>query len=75
MNIQERDNQNAITWIDSEIEEFARNVGTRNASAAATSVITLAFMLHVIDESEHRHYRARIEQIYASYDASLTSAA
>ncbi|WP_426248456.1 hypothetical protein [Pseudomonas sp. TWR3-1-1] len=75
MNIQERDHKAAITWIEGEIEEFVRNIGTRNASAAATSVITLAFMLRAIDEAEHRCFRARIDQLYATYNNSLVSAA
>jgi len=32
-------------------------------------------MLRAIDEVEHRRYRARIDQIYAEYNASLVSAA
>ncbi|MNC79577.1 hypothetical protein D3C75_1320930 [compost metagenome] len=47
-----------------------RNLGKPNASSAATSCITLAYMLRAIDDSEHRHYRARIEQIYANYTNS-----
>ncbi|NNA02860.1 hypothetical protein [Pseudomonas lundensis] len=75
MNIQERDHKNATTWIEGEIEDFVRNIGTRNASAAATSVITLAFMLRAIDDAEQRCFRARIDQLYAAYNDSLVSAA
>ena len=75
MNIQERNHQTAITWIEGEIEDFVRNIGTWNAGAAATSVITLAFMLRAIDEAEHRCFRARIDQLYATYNESLVSAA
>lgn len=75
MNVAQRDHQNAIGWIEGEINNMIRELGKPNASAAATSCVTLAFMLRVIDEAEHRHYRARIDQIYASYNASITSAA
>jgi hypothetical protein len=47
-----------------------RDLGKPNASSAATSVITLAFLLRVIDDGEQRHYRARIDQIYSSYNES-----
>ena len=48
-----------------------RDLGKPNASAAATSAITLAFLLRAISEEEHRCYRARIDQIYADYNASI----
>ncbi|MNP83161.1 hypothetical protein D3C76_1820250 [compost metagenome] len=48
-----------------------RDLGKPNASSAATSSITLAFMLRAINEDEHRHYRARIDQIYATYNESI----
>jgi len=32
-------------------------------------------MLRAIDEAEHRHYQARIDKIYANYNASIVSAA
>lgn len=72
MNTQQRDHQTAITWIEGEIENMIRDLGQPNASAAATSAITLAFLLRAIDTDEHRHYRARIDQIYASYNNSIT---
>ena len=75
MNVQQRDHQTAITWIEGEIENMIQDLGKPNASAAATSCITLAYMLRVIDDAEHRYYRARIDQIYASYNASLTQGA
>jgi hypothetical protein len=75
MNVQQRDHQTAITWIEGEIENMIRDLGQPNASAAATSAITLAFLLRAIDNDEHRHYRARIDQIYASYNASITQGA
>lgn len=71
MSVQERDHQTAITWIEAKIENMIRDLGKPNASAAATSSITLAYMLRAIDDAEHRHYRARIDQIYATYNASL----
>lgn len=75
MNIEQRDHQTAVTWIEAEIENMIRDLGKPNASSAATSSITLAYMLRAIDDSEHRHYRARIEQIYASYNASIMQGA
>lgn len=75
MNAAQRDHQNAVGWIEGEIENMIRDLGKPNASAAATSCVTLAFILRAIDETEHRHYRARIDQIYSSYNASITSAA
>lgn len=75
MNTQQRDHQTAITWIEGEINNMIRDLGQPNASAAATSAITLAFLLRAIDNDEHRHYRARIDQIYASYNASITQGA
>lgn len=75
MNTQQRDHQTAITWIEGEIENMIRDLGQPNASAAATSAITLAFLLRAIDTDEHRHYRARIDQIYASYNDSITQGA
>lgn len=75
MNIAQRDHQNAVSWIEGEIENMIRELGKANASAAATSCVTLAFMLRVIDDSEHRYFRARIDKIYADYNASIVSAA
>ncbi|WP_321847328.1 hypothetical protein [Pseudomonas paraveronii] len=75
MNATQRDHLNAVNWIEGEIENMIRDLGRPNASAAATSCVTLAFMLRVINDAEHRHYRARIDQIYADYNASLVSAA
>jgi hypothetical protein len=72
MNVQQRDHQTAITWIEGEINNMIKDLGQPNASAAATSAITLAFLLRAIDNDEHRHYRARIDQIYASYNDSIT---
>jgi len=70
VNIEERDHQTAVTWIEGEINNMIRDLGKPNASSAATSVITLAFLLRVISDDEHRHYRARIDQIYASFNNS-----
>lgn len=67
----ERNHDMAVGWIEAEIDNLIRDIGKPNASAAATSSITLAFMLHAISEDEHRHYRARIDRIYASYNESL----
>lgn len=75
MNVQQRDHQTAITWIEGEINNMIKDLGQPNASAAATSAITLAFLLRAINNDEHRHYRARIDQIYATYNASVTQGA
>jgi ERCC4-type nuclease len=70
VNTEERDHQTAVTWIEGEIDNMIRDLGKPNASSAATSVITLAYLLRVIDDAEQRHYRARIDQIYSSYNES-----
>jgi hypothetical protein len=75
MNIQQRDHQTAITWIEGEIKNKIRDLGKPNASAAATSCITLAFLLRAIDDAEHRRLRARIDEIYDSYNASIKQGA
>lgn len=75
MTDQERRHDTAVGWIDCEIKNLIGNLGKPNASAAATSAITLAFMLHAISEDEHRHYRARIDRIYANYNESLKGVA
>ncbi|RON33688.1 hypothetical protein [Pseudomonas brassicacearum] len=75
MNAEQRDHQTAITWIEGEINNMIRDLGKPNASSAATSVITLAYLLRVIDDGEQRHYRARIDQIYASYNESIKQGA
>lgn len=75
MNVEERDHQTAIGWIEGEIEQMIRSLGKPNASAAATSAITLAFLLRAIDSDEHRLYRARIDEIYAAYNESTKQGA
>lgn len=75
MNIAQRDHQIAVGWIEAEIENLIRDLGKENASAAARSCITLAFVLRAIDEAEHRHYQEKIDQIYAKHNASTVSAA
>lgn len=75
MNLQQRDHQTAIGWIEGEIDNMIRDLGKPNASSAATSVITLAYLLRVIDDNEHRHYRARVDQIYTSYNESIKQGA
>ncbi|QJI40517.1 hypothetical protein HKK52_06160 [Pseudomonas sp. ADAK2] len=75
MNTQQRDHQTAIGWIEGEIDNMIRDLGKPNASSAATSVITLAYLLRAIDDNEHRHYRARVDQIYATYNESIKQGA
>ncbi|KTC41525.1 hypothetical protein ACVWXR_004079 [Pseudomonas lurida] len=75
MDLNQRNHQTAVSWIEGEIENMILDLGKPNASAAATSCVTLAFMLRVIDDNEHRYFRARIDKIYANYNASIVSAA
>ncbi len=75
MDLNQRNHQTAVRWIEVEIENMILELGKPNASAAATSCVTLAFMLRVIDDNEHRYFRARIDKIYANYNASIVSAA
>lgn len=75
MNQQQRDHQTAVGWIEVEIENLVRDIGKPNASAAATSAITLAFMLRAISDAEHRYYREKIDQIYARYNTQFKGAA
>ncbi|WP_339506299.1 hypothetical protein [Pseudomonas sp. EA_15y_Pfl1_P102] len=75
MDLNQRNHQTAVSWIEGEIENMILDLGKPNASAAATSCVTLAFMLRVIDDNEHRYFRARIDKIYAGYNASIVSAA
>ena len=75
MDLNQRNHQTAVSWIEGEIENMILDLGKPNASAAATSCVTLAFMLRAIDENEHRYFRARIDKIYANYNASIVSAA
>lgn len=76
MNLQQqRDHSNAVSWIDGQIDELIQNLGKPNASSGAHSAIYLAFMLRAISEDEHRYYRARIDQIYATYNAPTTQGA
>ncbi|MHA6138472.1 hypothetical protein ACX3YC_13685 [Pseudomonas mohnii] len=70
MNNSQRDHRTAVTWIEGEIENLVRDLGKPNASAAATSAITLAFLLRAISDEEQRNYRARIDQIYATFNTS-----
>ena len=75
MDLNQRNHQTAVSWIEGEIENMILDLGKPNASAAATSCVTLAFMLRAIDENEHRYFRARIDKIYENYNASIVSAA
>ena len=75
MDLNQRNHQTAVSWIEGEIENMILDLGKPNSSAAATSCVTLAFMLRVIDENEHRYFRARIDKIYANYNTSTVSAA
>lgn len=75
MDLNQRNHQTAVRWIEDEIENMILDLGKPNASAAATSCVTLAFMLRVIDDNEHRYFRARIDKIYENYNASIVFAA
>jgi len=45
----QRDHLNAVNWIEGDIENMILELGKPNASAAAASCVTLAFMLRAID--------------------------
>jgi ERCC4-type nuclease len=75
MSQEQRNHQTAVSWIEGEIENLIRDLGKPNASAAATSSITLAFLLRVITDEEHRHFRSRIDQIYERYNTQFKGAA
>ena len=70
MSIQQRDHETAVGWINTELAELRRDVGKPNASAAARSAITLAFLLRAISDTEQREFQARIDEIYKSSRAT-----
>lgn len=75
MSLQQRDHATAVGWINNELAELRRDVGKPNASAAARSAITLAFLLRAISDTEHREFQARIDAIYADYKSTQATAA
>lgn len=70
MSLQQRDHDTAVGWINTELAELCREVGKPNASAAARSAITLAFLLRAISDTEQREFQARIDDIYKSSRAT-----
>ncbi|MEX5557966.1 hypothetical protein Q1J45_10350 [Pseudomonas rhodesiae] len=70
MSLQQRDHDTAVGWINAELAELRSAVGTPNASAAARSAITLAFLLRAISDTEQREFQARIDDIYKSSRAT-----
>lgn len=70
MSLQQRDHDTAVGWINAELAELRRDVGKPNASAAARSSITLAFLLRAISDTEQREFQARIDDIYESSRAT-----
>ncbi len=70
MSLQQRDHDTAVGWINAELADLRRDVGKPNASAAARSAITLAFLLRVISDTEQREFQARIDDIYKSSRAT-----
>lgn len=70
MSLQQRDHDTAVGWINAELAELRSAVGKPNASAAARSAITLAFLLRAISDTEQREFQARIDDIYKSYRAT-----
>lgn len=70
MSLQQRDHDTAVGWINAELAELRRNIGKPNASAAARSSITLAFLLRAISDTEQREFQARIDDIYKSSRAT-----
>ncbi len=75
MSLQQRDHDTAVGWINTELAELRREVGKPNASAAARSAITLAFLLRTISDTEQREFQARIDEIYADYKPSHATSA
>ena len=70
MSLQQRDHDTAVGWINAELADLRRDVGKPNASAAARSAITLAFLLRAISDTEQREFQARIDDIYKSSRAT-----
>ncbi|MFJ4130822.1 hypothetical protein [Pseudomonas cyclaminis] len=70
MSLQQRDHDTAVGWINAELAELRRNIGKPNASAAARSSITLAFLLRAISDTEQREFQARIDDIYKASRAT-----
>lgn len=70
MSLQQRDHDTAVCWINAELAELGRDAGKPNASAAARSAITLAFLLRAISDTEQREFQARIDDIYKSSRAT-----
>ncbi|AQT94250.1 hypothetical protein B1R45_13555 [Pseudomonas azotoformans] len=70
MSLQQRDHDTAVGWINAELADLRRDVGKPNASAAARSAITLAFLLRAISDTEQREFQARIDDIYRSSRAT-----
>ncbi|EZI23141.1 hypothetical protein [Pseudomonas extremaustralis] len=75
MSLQQRDHDTAVGWINAELAELRRDVGKPNASAAARSAITLAFLLRTISDTEQREFQARIDEIYDDYTSTQSTAA
>lgn len=75
MSLQQRDHATAVGWINNELAELRRDVGKPNASAAARSAITLAFLLRAISDTEQREFQARIDEIYTDYKSTQATAA
>ncbi|MDN6861902.1 MULTISPECIES: hypothetical protein [Pseudomonas] len=75
MSLQQRDHDTAVGWINAELADLRRDVGKPNASAAARSAITLAFLLRTISDTEQREFQARIDEIYDDYTSTQSTAA
>ena len=75
MSLQQRDHDTAVGWINAELADLRRDVGKPNASAAARSAITLAFLLRTISDTEQREFQARIDEIYDDYASTHATAA
>ncbi|QOQ76456.1 hypothetical protein IMF22_05200 [Pseudomonas poae] len=70
MSLQQRDHDTAVGWINAELADLRRDVGKPNASAAARSAITLAFLLRAISDTEQREFQVRIDDIYKASRAT-----
>lgn len=75
MNQEQLDHQTAVDWINGEIDQLIKCVGQPNASSAARSALTLAFLLRVINTQEHRTFMERIDKIYERHNGQVKEVA
>lgn len=68
---QELDHQTAITWITTELQIFAQNVGQRNAASAVLSVLNFATVLRLVSLDEKQAFAEEINRITEAHFHSL----